>query len=61
MAAIGNMAWRFIQEVERLGDNLDVYALEGDLLAEMEAASKEAAQKASVLISEGARGTKLQP
>ena len=55
MAAIGNMAWRFIQEVERLGDNLYVYALEGDLLAEMEAASKEAAQKASVLISEGAR------
>ena len=56
MAAIGNMAQRFVRLAERTGKGFDVRVLEAKLLAQMEAASEEAACRAAEYLYDGARG-----
>lgn len=55
MAAIKNMAQRFIVEMERRGPKWDPHLIEGDLLGDMELASTKAARNASKLVYQGAR------
>ena len=55
IAAIKNIARRFVQRAEASGGSFDSDALAGELLAEMKTASREAARKAAELVDEGAR------
>ena len=55
MASIGNMARAFVERLENRGEGSDPDALQVELLAEMEAASHEAAGRAAELLYEGTR------
>ena len=60
MAAIKNVAQRFIAEMERRGSEWDPHLIEVELLSEMEDASIKAAQNASEFVQQGGQSSYVQ-